>query len=525
MGKSVMAVVDMGTQSMRASFVDAKGNIVGVARDDYGGVPYVSPQNGYCEQWPDFYWKTMVKVLSKLTATPLKNLLDVKGLVVCGFRDSAAYLDARLNPVRPTILWLDSRNARLPDMANLKRWEKAVFRLAGMYETVEYNARRTAAWWIRENEPENWAKIAYYVPLEAYLNAKLTGKLVVSSADAIGHYPIDFKKGTWFPSWNPKWDVFGIPREKLCDLVPCGQVLGYLTGDVSKATGLPQGLPVYASGSDKACEVLGNGCFEKNAAVISFGTACTVGLVTKKYVEPSLFLPAYPAALPGGYNMETQIYRGFWMIRWFMENFASDADRSKAEAMNVNIESVFDANLAKVPAGSDGLMVQPYWGPGLKRPNAKGAILGFADFHDKYHVYRATIEGICYALREGLESMAKRSHAHVDRLYVSGGGSKNDIIAQIACDVFGLPVIKSRPEAGTIGAAMAGFVDAGIFDSKEEAARAMVRYDKRFEPNSKAKAVYDRLYHQVYLAIYPKLKTIDADLKRFQAESQEKPKE
>lgn len=159
-------------------------------------------------------------------------------------------------------------------------------------------------------------------------------------------------------------------------------------------------------------------------------------------------------------------------------------------------------------------MVQPYWGPGLKRPLARGAIVGFRDFQDKCHIYRASIEGIAFALREGMEEMDHRMHNKVKSLVVSGGGSRNDIVAQIIADIFNLPVYKTiTTESTTIGAAMAGFLAEGdVFHSNQDAVDSMVHYRKTFMPDKRNAKLYDQIYKRVYLKLYPKLNKLYEEL-------------
>ncbi len=243
-------------------------------------------------------------------------------------------------------------------------------------------------------------------------------------------------------------------------------------------------------------------------ASLSFGTTSTVQLTTKKYVEPQQFLPAYPAVMPNMYNPEVEIYRGYWMITWFINEFAEEETR-EAKELDMSVEEVLNRHLMEVPPGSDGLMLQPYWGPGLKNPEARGAIVGFSDVHTKAHLYRAIIEGLNYALREGLETLSERANCEVDCLTVSGGGSVNDIICQITADMFGKDVKRVQThETSGLGSSMAGFVGMGEFADMDEAVQAMVHHTSVFRPTPEGSQIYDELYREVYKGIYTKLKPL-----------------
>lgn len=521
--EKVVIAIDIGTQSLRASFVDSKGTILACARRKYDPA-YFSPKPGYCEQNPDFYYNELASATKELMESEVASRVQPLCLIICIFRDTSVFLDENMQVVRPSILWIDPRNAELKKDYNLTLFDKLAFRLVGIYHTARYNAKRTPSWWLRENEPENWRKIKHYVPLGAFINYKLTGNLVVSNADCIGHYPIYFKEGRWLKKSNVKYHVFGIPYEMLPPLIQNGEVIGKITKEASEQTHLPQGLTIYASGADKACEVLGNGSLDSTSATISFGTACAIDIAVKKYKNSERFLPAYRAPIAGLYDMEIQIYRGFWMLNWFIDNFASEDDIKEAHMQGLNIEAHLDHEIAKIQPGSCGLVIQPYWGAGLSRPNARGAIIGFSDIHNKYHIYRATIEGIAFALKEGLLKLERRSHKHVRRLIISGGGAKNEVILQMAADIFNLPVYKTKSEeSATVGAAISGFVFSGFYKNEKEAVNAMVHYsDKVYMPNPETVKRYAYLYDNVYKMIYKKIKKLDLKLKEFSQSSEVK---
>ncbi len=278
--------------------------------------------------------------------------------------------------------------------------------------------------------------------------------------------------------------------------------MGNITAKAAQETGLPEGLPVIACGSDKGCETLGMGVLSENMASLSFGTTATIQTTSKKYMEPIKFMPAYPAVVPGNYNPEVEIFRGFWMITWFKEEFAHK-EVKKAKKKGVSEEEIMDRLLKKSPPGSMGLMVQPYWSPGLSEPAAKGAMIGFGDVHKKSHVYRSVIEGLVFALLDGKEKIEKVTHSKVKKLTVSGGASKSDEVCQIAADIFNAPIVRGETtETSGLGAAVLTAVGTGIYDTVAQAAEAMVRYEKEFVPDEKHVELYDRLHKKVYKKMY-----------------------
>ena len=174
--------------------------------------------------------------------------------------------------------------------------------------------------------------------------------------------------------------------------------------------------------------------------------------------------------------------------------------------------------MVKIAPGSDGLILQPYWGAGLRRPLAKGAVIGFSDRHTSVHLYKAIVEGIAYALREGMEYFEKhRTHKKVEMVRIAGGGSRSDAICQITSDIFGLPVSKIQTdECSSLGAAISGFLAAGEFASPEDAVKAMVHQSRVFTPNMENHRKYNFLFEKVYMKMFPNLKNSYKDLKEYE---------
>jgi len=505
MKDKLVLTIDVGTQSTRAALVDKKGNVVGIVKRTYE-ITYYSDKPGYAEQDADYYFDQTYACLKKLCKENHDIINNVIGASITTFRDSSVQLDNMNRPVRRSIIWLDQRMAKAKE--KIPFLHRIAFRLVHMQDTIALNRKRTIAHWLKENEPDIWSKTKKYVNISGYLTYRYTGNLCDSSASVTGHFPIDFKNRKWYPYKHMKARIFGIKPRMLCDLKQPGEVLGIISDNIADEVGLPRGVKLIATGSDKACETIGLGVLNRDMGAISYGTASTIEVSNEDYHEPETFLPAYPAACPNLYNMEVQVYRGYWMLTWFSKEFAGDL-MDEAKTQRQAIEEVLNAKLSEVPPGCDGLVLQPYWGPGLSRPLAKGAIVGFSDVHTRIHLYRAVIEGIAYALREGLESIEFHQKHFVRKLMISGGGSKSEAICQITSDIFGLPVSKVQThETTTLGCAICVFTALGEFKNIQEACQEMVHETLTFLPNEVAHQQYEYLYKNVYLRLYPRLKGI-----------------
>jgi sugar (pentulose or hexulose) kinase len=196
---------------------------------------------------------------------------------------------------------------------------------------------------------------------------------------------------------------------------------------------------------------------------------------------------------------------------------------AEAEEKGVAPEQLLDDLIREVPPGSDGLVLQPYWSPGLKvpGPEAKGAVIGFSDVHTRAHLYRAILEGLAYGLREGKERIEARTGQPITELRVSGGGSQSDIAMQISADLFGLPAIRPHVyETSGLGAAINVAVGLGLHNTFPDAVRAMTRPGTVFDPNPATHRLYDALYRQVYLHLYDRLKKSYRDIIQIYAERQ-----
>jgi len=511
MSKDHILAIDYGTQSVRALIFDLHGNPV--EKVQHYVTPYVSPQPGWAEQDPHYYWQSLATACQKLW-TQTRILKDaLAGVALTTQRTTMINVDENGAPLRPAIVWMDQRRTEgLKPVGGL--WGLA-FRVAGMRGTVAYLQSEAEANWIRTHQPDIWRKTHKYLFLSGFLTHKLVGQFVDSIGCQVGYVPFDYKARAWCKAWDWKWQAVSMPASFLPDLIPPAQPLGVITAAAAAATGIPVGLPVIAAAADKACEVLGAGGLEPHIGCLSYGTAATINSTHKKYTEVIPLIPPYPSAVPDHYSLEIQIYRGFWMVNWFKEEFGYE-EQQRADEYGVAPEALLDELVKQVPPGSMGLLLQPYWSPGLKTPGpeAKGAIIGFGDVHTRAHVYRALLEGLAYALREGKERTEKRSGIPITELRVSGGGSQSDAALQLTADIFGLPTARSHTyETSGLGAAIDAAVGLGLHPDFVTAVQEMSRVGDVFDPNPATRRIYDGLYQRVYKQMYKRLKPLYEEIR------------
>ncbi len=500
----LILALDAGTQSIKAILFNLRGGAVKTKKHDIE--PYRSPKPGWAEHDAAYFWQNLCAACKALVGSASELVPRIKAVTLTTQRCTLINVDKKGVPLRPAIVWPDQR--RIKNFKPVKGIMSLAFKLIGMQETVRFAQGESEINWLNAYQPDIMEKTHKFLFLSGFLIFKLTGDFVDSYASQVGYVPFDYKNFTWCKPGDWKWQAFPIDRSKLPDLAPPATELGRISKIASRATGLPQGLPVLAAGSDKTCEFLGAGCLDPASGGISFGTTATVGTCTKKYVEVIPFIPPYPSAIPGVYNTEFQIYRGFWLVSWFKKEFALP-EVTLARSRGVVPESLFDQLLEDAPPGSLGLILQPTWSPGVKipGPEAKGAIIGFGDAHTRSHLYRAIIEGLCYGLKDGALRIEKRSKIKLKEIRVSGGGAQSSPTLQITADIFNLPVLKPHThETSALGAAIDAAVGLDYFPSFKQALTEMTSVEKMFEPQPRRVEIYHELFHRVYKHIYARLK-------------------
>jgi len=501
-------VIDGGTQNIKAFIFDEKGNEV------YGaGVPvnpYSSPQPNFAEQDAETYLRIAQEVTKSVvekSGVPKDQLI---ALAITSHRSTIVPVDKDGRPVRPAITWLDERKTeglRLPGSPLLK----VAFRVSGMSTKLKEYQRRSKFNWLKKYEPESYNRTHVFLTISSYIFHSLSNEFKDCSSMIVGLFPVDLKGLQWHP-WKVVYEVFGVERDKLPPLVSPTEIAGRVSEDGARRFGVPQGLPIIIGAGDKQSELLGAGVVGPNIAEISYGTAAVIEMFSSKYVtDPKMDFFTWGSAIPKHWALEGFIGRGYWMVSWFRREFAKHVEE-EAKRLGISPETLkspeelLDMEMAKIPAGSMGLILQPYWHPLENDPLSKGAIIGFSGEHTRAHVYRAIIEGIAYELRRLGEIIQKRSGSKVKELRVGGGGSKSDEVMQITADVFNLPTCRMHTgNLAALGAAMDAAVAQNIYSSFAEAAANMVRVKKTFIPRHENVVIYDKLFNGVYKKLYPAL--------------------
>jgi sugar (pentulose or hexulose) kinase len=483
--------IDSGTQSVRVMIFDQHGTVVSAASAQHE--PYNSPQPGWAEQHSEDIWDK----LCRATRQAMKGLPgSVDHLLAAGLstqRNTFVFADAEGRVLRPLILWLDERLTF--DVEPDPGWP----------DWLQEFQLISKANWVKHNEPDIHKKVRRILTVSAWLTHLLTGHFRDSLAMHVGHWPFDVDELA-FSSGDAMYDALGMPREYLAELFSPATVLGTVTAEAASRTGLPEGLPIVSAAGDKQCETLGAGAIVRGRAAVTYGTLA--GLSNTVY-EPLHALDheyeLFPSAVPGAWNPEFRLIRGYWLVTWFREQFCHDL-AVRADESLASIEELMNEEAADIPPGSEGLVVAPWWFPDLWMSGAKGVILGLDGVHTRAHLFRALLEGIALGLRPGLEFFDRDQGVQIEEVVVGGGGARSDMAMQITADVFGVPAGRPRTiETCSLGCAMDAAVACGLYRDCPEAVDHMTQIERTFDPIEKNRQLYDAIYDDVFSPLYETL--------------------
>jgi len=485
--------LDSSTQSTKAIAWSRDGVEVAHGR---APVALHNPAMFCFEQNAEDWWTTCVTALSALFAQV--DPKRVAGLAIANQRETVAFLDADGRSVRPAMIWLDerARDYVAPIVAHFGA--ETLHRITGRPPDVIPVLFRLA--WMRDHEPEAYARTALFTDVQGYLVRRLTGERRTgwTSADPFGLFDMVEKR------WSrPLLAYLGLDDGRFPEALPSGSLLGRVTAEAAAATGLIEGTPIFAAGGDGQCAGLGAGCIRSDRAYVNTGTALVGGIWSPDYVCH----PAWrteQAAQGEGYIFETCVRSGAFLINWFTDQLLGSTDRAATLAE-------LEARAAAIPIGSDGVMALPYWS-GCMDPHwdasARGCFFGLGGNHHVGHLYRALLEALTLHQVAALAEVEAQAHSRIAEYVVIGGGAGSALWRQMWADASGLPVLIGETlEASSLGAAMCAAAGAGWYPTITDAARAMQSPTTAVLPDTGNTARYRAL-----LAIHRDLYAATADI-------------
>ena len=499
MKKECFIGIDCSTQSTKAVLFNAEGNVLDEARTEYS---FMSPQNGWAEQNANELWESLCSALRKL-CDKLQGRLLV-GMGIAYQRETFVVLDAKGKVIRPAILWLDQRS--LGEVEEIERdiggdvFQKLTGKILNTLPSLPKLR------WIRNNEPELYGKIDKFCDVGAFLNMKLTGNLIspYSGADTSGLFALETK------DWSVDLlSYMGLARKNMPEVVPAGTCVGTISETAAEASGLPRGLPVFAAGGDGQVFALGTGSLGPDTVALSLGTSVVWGVHSTAYTTSSHFRTMM-GCQPDTFYCESAIVSGSHTIKWFIDSMAGE-ETTRAASRNTSPEAVLEEEIGTIAPGCDGLITLPYWRGVMNpynNPGARGATLGWSDYHTRYHFYRSILEGIAFELRTVIAGYGDTLQLNPHTIRIGSGGARSVIWQQIISDVNGMDIAISESFENTaLGAAMIAAWGSGVYGDLTEASEHMSRMKKHIAPDEENCRIYTRLYEDVYRQIFPAVDT------------------
>jgi xylulokinase len=444
-----LLAIDNGSQSTKVTIFDSRGHAVASARRRLE--PYDTTVPGHAVHPGDDIWDSIQHACRAVMAQFSGDPADIAAVGLCTIRFCRALLAADGSLAEPVLSWMDERVSR-------------------------------------PYEPGN-SRTRYVTTSSGYITHRLTGQFTDAAANYQGMWPIDQDTAAW--SSDPAaYAATGMARDMLFDLVPPGGRLGQLTSAAAEATGIPAGLPVYATANDKAVEALGSGLEDDGSVLLSLGTyiaAMTIGSSSRGAGDSYW---ANFAARPGKYLYEsTGIRRGMWMVSWYRG------------VLDGPSESDLDSEADELAPGCNGLLTLPDWLAPGHATWRRGALLGFDGSQGRAHIYRSILEGIALTMANHIAAMEQALGRQLSPVLVSGGGSSSDLMMQILADVFDRPTRRTTVnDAAGLGAAICAAVGHGIYPDWDQATAAMVTAGDGFAPDARAARAYQKI-NKVYATL------------------------
>lgn len=486
--------IDTSTTATKALLIDADGNVLGIGRSEYD---YATPMPGWSEQDPDLWWNGTIDAIREATRLSGVDPSTVAAVGITGQMHGLVALDANDRPIRPSILWNDQRTATQCDEIRERVGRDRLIAVTGNDALTGFTAPKIL--WMRDEEPENYARISTILLPKDYVRLRLTGVRAVDRAGASGTLLFDLEQRDWS---DEVIESLGLQRDWFPSTFEGTDVTGHITDEAASLTGLKPGTPVIGGAGDQAANGVGTGAVEPGTVAVSLGTSGVVFAATDRpVVDADARLHSFCHAVPGLWHQMGVMLSAAGSLRWFRDTVAPDASFAD-----------LSSEAGTVAPGSDGLLFLPYL-TGERTPHpdpeARGAFVGLTVRHTRAHLTRAVMEGVAFGLRDSLEII--REQSEVREIRVAGGGAASPEWLQILADVFGAEVCTvDVPESAAFGVALLAAVAAGEYPTAGDAVDATIRTGKTYLPDSDTTRYRDM--HDIYRSLYPTLRDISHQL-------------
>lgn len=485
--------IDLGTSASKFLLVDEVGRVLNTVTKEY---PLSFPRPGWSEQDPAHWWQACLAGVPELLAG--FDAKQMAGIGVGGQMHGLVALDAAGNVLRPAILWNDGRTAAQVDYLNETVGNDKLSAWTGNIAFAGFTAPKLL--WMRQNEPDLFARIAKILLPKDYLVYRLTGVHATDYSDASGTLLLDVAHKRWS---SEMLDLCGVTEAQMPTLFDSWQPVGTLTAAAATALGLPTDVVVCAGAGDNAAAAIGTGTVGEGRCNISLGTSGTVFISSEQFrVDPHNALHAFAHA-DGGFHLMGCMLSAASCNKWWMEDILHDGDYAAAQ------EAIVPEKL-----GRSHVFYLPYL-MGERSPindtNARAVFLGMTMDTTRADMTQAMLEGVAFALRDSVE-VARSLGLDISRSTLCGGGSRSPLWRTILANVLGIPLDLPATEQGPgYGAALLALVACGRYRNVAEVSRAMLHIQATVQPDPELTALYDARYAE-FKQIYPACRPLFASL-------------
>ena len=485
--------VDLGTSATKLLLVDEKGEILNTVTKEY---PLSFPQPGWSEQEPAGWWNACLEGIPELLQG--FEAKDVAALSVAGQMHGLVVLDENDEVIRPAILWNDGRTFKEVDYLNETIGKDKLSKWTGNIAFAGFTAPKIL--WMRNNEPEKFARIQKIMLPKDYVAYCLTGVHSCDYSDASGMLLLDVEHKTWS---KEMLDLCGITEKQMPALFESYEVIGTIKPEIAAKLGLPEGVKVTAGAGDNAAAAVGTGTVGNGACNISLGTSGTIFISSDTFgVDSGNSLHAF-AHSDGRFHLMGCMLSAASCNKWFCEDILKTDDYAGEQAQ-----------ISPDSYGRNNVFFLPYL-MGERSPindtNASGTFIGLRMDTTRADMVLAVLEGVCFAIRDSFE-VAKGLGIDISRSMICGGGSKSPLWRQMMANVLGIPLDIPQTEQGPgYGAVILAMVGAGLYPDVRTACSKLVHVAETVEPQPEMKALYQERYEK-FRKIYPACKGLFAEL-------------
>lgn len=496
--------VDVGTSATKVVAFDTSGKVLSEYSVEY---PLYQPNNGWAEQDPQDWAAAAINGLTEVIKC--LNGKTVAGIGVSGQMHGLVMLDENMKPIRRSIIWCDQRTVKECDEITQKVGKERLFEITCSPALTGFTASKLM--WVKNNEPDNYAKCKHMLLPKDYVRFCLAGTLYMDYSDASGTQLLDIKNRCWS---KEICDALGIDASILPTLCDSCADCGNITEEMAEKIGLSEVCPVAAGAGDNASAAVGCGVVDDGDAFATIGTSGVVFAPTDEIkIDQKGRIHTFCSAVPNQWHVMGVTQAAGLSLKWIKDNLCVDISEN-AKKNGESSYVVIDKIASETPIGSNGVMYLPYL-MGERTPHldpyARGAFVGLGGANTRNDMLRATMEGVSFSLKDCLEIFAEVGVAP-DKTVLCGGGAKSALWRNMLTDVFATDTCtSSSTESCALGAAILAGVACGVYKSVKDGCEKSVFEKDVLSPDKSKTEIYNK-YYAIFKKVYPALKEINIEL-------------